>query len=191
MELIMNFIGKLLLLSSSNIILVIVDQLFKQAIFVPMVDTITLYDLAKLLMIHIFLKHGVLSHIICNQRSESVLNFFQSLGTILNMQLHFISRYYFEKNSQIEHTNQILEQYLCIYCKYQQDNWWDFLSLAKFIYNNTLSTTTSISLFVMNKSYYLNINVYLECDITFFCICKFAIDLNDFQTTLKMEISAM
>ena len=29
------------------------------------------------------------------------LNFFQPLGTILNMQLHFIFKYYLEENSQI------------------------------------------------------------------------------------------
>ena len=38
------------------------------------------------------------------------------------MQLHFISGYYSEGDGQTEYMNQTLEQYLYVYCNYQQDN---------------------------------------------------------------------
>ena len=44
-------------------ILVIVDRLLKQAVFIPTHDMITLAKLAKLFVLHVFSKHGVLNHI--------------------------------------------------------------------------------------------------------------------------------
>ena len=41
----------------------------------------------------------------------------------------------------MEQTNQMLEQSLCCYCNYQQDNWSKLLPLAEFAYNNALSAT--------------------------------------------------
>jgi len=65
----------------------------------------------------------------------------------------------------MKYTNQIPEQYLHIYCNYQQNNWLDLLLLVEFVYNNTLSTTTRISLFFANKKYHPSISIHLEQDI--------------------------
>jgi len=54
--------------------------------------------------------------------SKFVSHFFYSLGTALDIRLYFTSSYYPEANGQVERTNQMLEQYLCVYCNYQQDN---------------------------------------------------------------------
>ena len=43
-------------------ILVIVDRLTKQGVFVPTHNTITAAQLVKLFVLHIFSKHGVPSH---------------------------------------------------------------------------------------------------------------------------------
>ena len=185
----MDFIEKLLLSSGFDTILVIVDWLTKQAIFIPAHDTITSVDLARLFVLHVFSKHGVPSHVTSDRGSEFVSNFFWSLGTALNMQLHFTSGYHPEGDGQTERTNQTLEQYLRVYCNYQQDNWSELLPLAEFAYNNAPSATTSVSPFFANKGYHLNITVYPECDIAFSRAHDFAIDLNELQSTLKAEIS--
>jgi len=62
------------------------------------------------------------SHITSNRGSEFVSNFFCSLGTALDMWLHFTSGYHPEGDRQTKCTNQTLEQYLHVYCNYQQDN---------------------------------------------------------------------
>ena len=59
----------------------------------------------------------------------------------------------------------------------------------EFAYNNTLSTTTSVSPFFVNKGYYPNITVYSKHDIASFWACNFAIDLDELQSILKAEIS--
>jgi hypothetical protein len=48
--------------------------------------------------------------------------------------------YHPQTNSQTEHTNQTLEQYLCCYVNYQQNNWSEFFPIAKFTYNNTVKS---------------------------------------------------
>ena len=58
-----DFIEKLPFSSGFDIILVIVDCLSKQAIFIPTHDTITLVKLACLFVVYVFSKYGVLSHV--------------------------------------------------------------------------------------------------------------------------------
>jgi len=158
----MDFIEKLSSSSGFDTILVIVDCLSKQAIFIPTYNTITSAELAHLFVIHVFSKHGVSSHVTSNHGSEFVSHFFCSLGTALDMRLYFTSRYHLEANGQVEQTNQTLEQYLRVYCNYQQDNWSKLLPLAEFAYNNASSATTGVSLFFANKGYHPNLSVYPE-----------------------------
>ena len=114
-----DFIEKLPFSFSYNIILVIIDQLSKQAIFVLIADTIILHKLAKLFIIHVFFKYRISSHITSDCRTKFVSNFFRSLEKSLDMRLHFTSRYYTEGDNQTECTNQMLKKYLYIYYNYQ------------------------------------------------------------------------
>jgi len=185
----MDFIEKLPSSSGFDAILVIVDRLSKQAIFIPTHDTITSAELARLFVIHVFSKHGVLSHVMSDRGSEFVSHFFRSLGTALDMRLHFTSGYHLEANGQAERTNQTLEQYLWVYCNYQQDNWSELLSLAEFAYNNAPSATTGVSPFFANKGYHPNLSVHLERDIASSHACDFVLNLDELQDTLKEEIT--
>ena len=115
----MDFIEKLLSSSGFDTILVIVDWLTKQVIFISVYDTITSTDLARLFVLHVFSKHSVPSHVTSDRGLEFVSNFFWSLGTALNMWLYFTSGYHSKGNGQTEHMNQTLEQYLYVYCNYQ------------------------------------------------------------------------
>jgi len=166
-----------------------VDRLSKQAIFIPTHDTITSAELARLFITHVFSKHGVPSHVTSDRGSEFVFHFFHSLGTALDMRLHFTSGYHPEANGQAEQTNQTLEQYLHVYCNYQQDNWSELLPLAEFAYNNAPSSTTGVSPFFANKGYHPNLLVYPEQDIASSRARDFVVDLDELQGTLKEEIA--
>ena len=85
--------------------------------------------------------------------------------------------------------NQTLEQYLHVYCNYQQDNWSELLPLIEFVYNNASSATTGVSPFFANKGYHLNITVHPKHNIASFWACNFAIDLDELLSILKAEIS--
>ena len=186
----MDFIEQLPASSSYTAILVIIDRLTKQSIFIPTHDTITSAQLAQLFVLHVFSEHGVPSHVTSDRGSEFVSHFFRSLGKALDMKLHFTSGYHPEGDGQTECTNQTLEQYLHVYCNYQQDNWADLLPLVEFAYNNALSTTTGISPFFANKGYHLNISIHPEHDPTSARAREFAVDLDELHQELWKQISA-
>ena len=108
----MDFIEQLPSSDGFTSILVVVDRLSKQGIFIPTYDTITSPELAKLFVAHMFSKHGVPSHVTSNRGSEFISHFFRSLRKALRMTLHFTSGYHPEGDGQTEQTNQTLEQYL-------------------------------------------------------------------------------
>ena len=88
----MDFIEKLPMFYGSNTILVIIDCLTKQSIFIPTINTITSPMLAKLFVLHVFSKHCVPSQITSNHGTEFVSAFFCSLGKVLDTyeaSLHF------------------------------------------------------------------------------------------------------
>ena len=174
--------------SGFTAILVVVECLMKQAIFILTHNTITSANLTKQFMLHVFSNHGIPSHVTSNHRSKFVSHFFRSLRKALDMWLHFTSGYHLEGDSQTEWTNQTLGQYLQGYSNYQQDNWSDLLPLAEFTYNNAPSTTTGISPFYTNKGYHLNISVHPEHELASRRACKFAINLDELHTTLKEQI---
>ena len=100
-----DFIEKLPSSSGFDTILVIVDWLTKQVIFIPAHDTITSTDLACLFVLHVFSKHSIPFHVISDRNSEFVSKFFYFLGTALNMRLYFTSDYHPEGDEQTEHMN--------------------------------------------------------------------------------------
>ena len=120
-SILLDFIEKLPLSSSGyTAILVTVDCMMKQGLFTPTHDTITSQQLVQLFVLHVFFKHGIPSHITSNRGPEFISYFFQSLGITLDMKLHFTSGYHPEGDGQMEQTNQTLEQYIQVYCNYQQ-----------------------------------------------------------------------
>ncbi|CDO69315.1 hypothetical protein BN946_scf184976.g34 [Trametes cinnabarina] len=170
-------------------ILVVVDRLTKQAIFIPTHDTLTASELADLFVMHVFSKHGVPSHVTSDRGSEFVSHFFRSLRKALDMRLHFTSGYHPEGDGQTERVNQTLEQYLRIYCNYQQDNWARLLPLAEFAYNNAPNATTGISPFFANKGYHPGLTVHPERDLTSARAREFAVDLEELHTELRRQIA--
>jgi len=185
----MDFIEKLPPSSGYTSILVIVDCLSKQSLFIPTHDTITSQQLAQLFILHIFSKHGVPSHVTSDRGTEFVSHFFRSLGTALDMKLHFTSGYHPKGDGQTERTNQTLEQYLRVYCNYHQDNWSELLPLAEFAYNNTLSATTGITPFFSNKGYHPNLTIHLERDLASTRACDFVTDLDELHQQLQQHIA--
>jgi hypothetical protein len=185
----MDFIEQLPASDGFTDILVVIDRLTKQAIFIPTHNTINAPELAKLFVSHIFAKHGVPSHVTSDRGSEFVSRFFRSLGTALDMKLHFTSGYHPEGDGQTERTNQTLEQYLRVYCNYQQSNWAELLPMAEFAYNNAPSATTGISPFFANKGYHPNLQVQIQRELASEPARKYVADLDELHAELKRVIA--
>src|SRR5258708_13421215 len=95
----MDFI-ELLTSEGHTAILVIVDHLTKQSLFIPTHGFIDSLELTQLFLTHIFSKHGMPSHVTSDQGLEFVSHFFQSLGKLLQLELHFMSGYHPEGDGQ-------------------------------------------------------------------------------------------
>ena len=98
----MDFIEHLPSSSGFTAILVVIDRLSKQAIFIPTHDTITSPELAQLFLLHVFAKHGVPTHVTSDRGSEFISHFFCSLSKALDMKLHFTLGYHPEGDGQTE-----------------------------------------------------------------------------------------
>jgi hypothetical protein len=184
----MDFIEQLPDSEGFTAILVVVDRFTKQALFIPTHDTITSAQLAELFIIHVFSKHGVPSHVTSDQGSEFVSRFFRSLRKALNMKLHFTSGYHPEGDGQTERVNQTLEQYLQIYCNFQQDNWHTLLPIAEFCYNNTPSSTTGVSPFFANKGYNPAFSIHSEYVLASLKAQELVTDLHELHSKLWINI---
>src|SRR5260370_8798276 len=104
------------------------------------------------------------------------------------MRLHFTSGYHLEGDGQMEHANQVLEQYLWVYMNYQQDDWVTLLPMAEFAYNNATNTTTGVSPFFTNKGYHLEFTGDLQVETSLAEVQAFMADLECIQPELNENI---
>ena len=72
----------------------------------------------------------------------------------LGVQGAYSMAYHPQTDGQTESINQTLKQYLRLFCRYQQNNWSQYLPMAEFAYNNSASTTTKLSPFYAARGYH-------------------------------------
>src|SRR6266436_1472420 len=185
----MDFIEQLPASEGFSAILVVIDQLTKQVIFIPSHDTVNALQVARLFLTHIFSKHGVPAHITSDHGSEFISHFFHLLGKLLRMRLHFTLGYHPEGDRQTECANQVLEQYLQGYTNYQQDDWVTLLLMAEFTYNNATNATTGVSPFFTNKGYHLELTSDPQAKTSLAEAQAFMADLEHVQVELKENIA--
>jgi len=105
----MDFIEKLPPSSGYTSILVIVDRLSKQSLFIPTHDTLHHLNLPQLFVLHIFSKHGVPSHVTSDRVMEFVSHFFLVPWNCAGHEASLHFRYHPQGDGQTERTNQTLE----------------------------------------------------------------------------------
>jgi len=180
----MDVIAGLPLSKQFNCVLTVVDRFSKQAIFIPCDKHLDSPELAWLFITHIFSKHGVPAHASSDWGLEFMSKFSKSLGKLLDMWLHFTSSWHPSANGQAKWLNQTLEQYLQIYCNYQQSNWSNLLPLTEFMYNNPLNATTRVSPFFANKGYNPLLAVHPEREVSDRYARQYAMDLDQLHQFL-------
>jgi transposase InsO family protein len=158
----MDYIEELPPSDGYDAILVIVNHLTKQAIFIPAKITDTSVELARSFILHVFSKHGLPVTIVSDRGKLFVSKFWRPLCKALDIDSNLSTAYHPETDRQTERINQILEQYLRIYVNYQQDDWAPQLPLAEFVYNNSPHSATGVSPFFANKGYHPRLTINLN-----------------------------
>ena len=59
----------------------------------------------------------------------------------------------------MEHVNQEIEAYLCVFVSHQQDDWADWLPLAEFAYNNKIHAATHQTPFELDAGQHPHLGV--------------------------------
>jgi hypothetical protein len=154
----MDHIDQLPISNGYNAILVVVDQLTKEAIFIPAKTTDTQDDLVKQYVQNVFSKHGAPLDIVSDKGSKFAAEFWGQVCKSLGIHTSLSSGYHPESDGQTKRVNQILEQYLRCYVNYLQYNWCDLLPLVEFTYNNTQHDSTGVTPFFANKGYHPVLN---------------------------------
>jgi Integrase zinc binding domain len=131
-----------------NSILTITDHdCTKAAIFLPCQMTIDGLGLAALYAQHIFPHYGLPKKVISDRDMHLTSDFTRELCRLLEVTQNISTAYHPQIDGQSERSNQWLEQYLCIYGNFQQNDWAQYLLLAQYIHNAWPSSTTGMTPF--------------------------------------------
>ena len=63
-------------------------------------------------------------------------NFMQGLSETLGIKVTASTAYHPQTDGQTEHVNQEVEQFLHLFVNQRQDDWYDWISIAEFAYND-------------------------------------------------------
>ncbi|GKB94816.1 putative reverse transcriptase domain-containing protein [Tanacetum coccineum] len=134
----MDFVTKLPKSSKGyDTIWVIVDQLTKSAILVPMKETDPIEKLERMYLKEVVTRHGIPVSIICDCDPRFASNFWRSLQKALGTNLDMSTTYHPQTDGQSERTIQTLEDMLRACVIDFGNGWVKHLPLVEFSYNNS------------------------------------------------------
>ena len=145
-----DFITKLPMSKSHDLILVVCNRFLKMFHFVAITEKTTAEGLVRLFRDNVWKLHGLPESVISDRGPQFVAGLTKELNKMLGIETKLSTAYYPQTDEQIERTNQELEQYLRIYVNYRQKNWSEWLATAEFAFNNKVYTMTKSSLFQVN-----------------------------------------
>jgi hypothetical protein len=143
----MDFITNLPEINGYDAIVTFVDLFTKQAHFIPCTMKMNAQQLAKIYMREIYRLHGLSRSIICDRDPRFTSTFWKSLFAQLQTKLNISSAYHPQTDGQTERTHRTIEQILRSFVQKQHSDWFDYLSLAEFSYNNSRHTSTMFTPF--------------------------------------------
>lgn len=134
----MDFVTKLPKTSGGNdAIWVIVDLLTKSTHFIPIRETYSMDQLARLYVKEIVSRHGAPVSIISDRDSRFTSNFWRSLQDSFGSKLDMSTAYHPQTDGQSERTIQTLEDMLRACVIDFGNGWANHLPLIEFSYNNS------------------------------------------------------
>ena len=120
---------------------VIVDGLTKSALFLPIRETYSSEDLAKVYIKEVVARHGVPISIVSDRDTRFTSHFWRKFQYEMGTRLNISTAYHPQTDGQSERTIQTLEDMLRA-CIIDFGGSWDlYLSLVEFSYNNSFHTS--------------------------------------------------
>ena len=142
----MDFIVGLPTVHGYNQIWTVVDRFSKIVHFITLKST-SARELVDSFIKEIWRLHGLPLDIVSDRDTRFTSNFWAAVMKKLDVKLNMSTAFHPQTDGQSEILNQILEQYLRIFCNYHQDDWVELLPFAEFSYNNSTNASTKMTPF--------------------------------------------
>jgi hypothetical protein len=156
-NIIMNFVTELSKTKNDfNAILMIVNRLIKMHHYVLCTteeDDTFAEKTIKLLINNVWKLHELSSIIMSNRDSQFVSLVWKTVCKMLKIDVKLSTAFHSETNDQSEIANQEMKRYLRSYCSYQQDDWFEWLSMIEFAFNAAISAFTELFAFMINYEF--------------------------------------
>ena len=157
-----DFITKLLVVAGKDAILMVCNKLSKMAHFVVTTERTSTEGLARLFRNNVWKLHGLPESIVSDRGPQFAAEMTKELNRILEIKMKLLTSYHPQTDGQTERINQKLEQYLRFFIDHRQNDWPEWLALAKFVVNNKVHLTTKTSLFMANYGREMRMGVDLR-----------------------------
>jgi hypothetical protein len=155
-NLIMNFVIELLESRDFNVILMMINRLIKMHHYVSCEaekDDTFAEKKINLLINHVWKLHELLSITISDRDSQFVLLVWKTVCKSLKIDVKLLIAFYSKTDAQNEIANQEMKRYLRIYCKYQHNNWSEWLFMIEFVSNVATFAFTELFAFMTNSEF--------------------------------------
>jgi transposase InsO family protein len=131
-------------------ILTVTCRLTKERHLIP-VKSMSVKNTARILCRDVFAKHGLPLHALSDRGPQFTSSFMRYAYRAFGVDQRLTSSYHPQGNGQAENTNKGMEKFLRAHVNYKQDDWVDWLWMAEFVANNSVSASTGVTPFFATR----------------------------------------
>ena len=121
-------------------------------------DDITIEITVKMLIQHVWKLHELSLIIVSNRNFQFVSIVWKTFCKIFDIVFKFSIAFYFETDDQFEIANQKMKRHFRTFCNHHQDNWFEILSMTKFVVNECYFAFIEIFFFMITKDFNSRMN---------------------------------
>jgi hypothetical protein len=155
-NIILDFVTKLFDNKDYNAIFMIVNRLSKMHHYIFCTideNEITIENIVKLLIQHVWKLHELLTTMISNRDSQFIFFVWNTICKMLRIKTKLFIAFHSKTNEQSEIFNQKMKRYLRVYVNHQQNDWADWLFITKYAFNVFISIITQMFSFLANYEF--------------------------------------
>ncbi len=143
----MDFITDLPVSLGYDALFVVVDRFSKATIISPCNKTITADETAKLYLESVWRRTGLPRQVISDRGPQFASKVMQEVWSKLGVKSTLSTAFHPQTDGETKRVNQELEQYLRVFCNFQQDNWAELIPFMEFTHNVRQHSATKKSPF--------------------------------------------
>ena len=143
----MDFVTDLPISRDADSMFVVVDRFSKAIVITPCLKSITAEETSQLYLDNVWRRTGLPRTVISDRGPQFASKVMRETWSKLNVDQALSTAFHPQTDSETERVNQEIEQFLRVFCNYQQDNWANLLPFAEFAHNVRAHAATGRSPF--------------------------------------------